>query len=217
MEKSKIKNEINTLLAAIIEQYPTFLSTENLTEIKIETLLHSVEKLHENLILFKFISTILDIPISKKSDVTVVETKFTETTETKQIEPETNISTHQEKTEEANHKVEATEVLQEKKVETDKFLVNTLDSTAEGKENSFASKKNYDIKTHIGFNDRFLFTNELFNGNGAEFNIALTQINNSDNFSSALDYLRTLESLYNWEKESESYLRFSKIVEKTFS
>ncbi len=60
------------------------------------------------------------------------------------------------------------------------------------------------LKDAIGVNDKFLFINELFNGNIQAYNEAISKLNNSDSLNEAFDYLNELNREFAWDaKRSE--------------
>lgn len=56
-----------------------------------------------------------------------------------------------------------------------------------------------DLKAAIGINDKFLFINELFDGNMHEYNDAIEQLNNSGSLNEAFALIDKLKEKYNWE------------------
>jgi hypothetical protein len=74
-----------------------------------------------------------------------------------------------------------------------------------------------DLKSAMGINDKFQFTNELFKGNMQEFNIAIEQLNASDTLASALNYLKSMQPLYGWDEENETFKRLLNIINRRFA
>lgn len=58
-----------------------------------------------------------------------------------------------------------------------------------------------DIGSAIGLNDKFLFINELFNGNSEKFEETISYLNNAPNFNDAFNYLN---EHFDWEMENPS-------------
>jgi hypothetical protein len=88
-------------------------------------------------------------------------------------------------------------------------------------DNSLASrlKKSpiVDLKASIGLNQRFLFSNELFNGNMEAFNRAINEINHMESFEDAKRYLEIqVAPQYHWNLEGETVLEFQELVERRF-
>ncbi len=74
-----------------------------------------------------------------------------------------------------------------------------------------------DIKTFIGINDKFQFTNELFQKNAQEYANAIEKLNNSDNIDTAIENLKTFQSNYNWDADNETVKRLLDLVKRKFS
>ncbi|HAX96393.1 MAG TPA: hypothetical protein DCY35_07730 [Prolixibacteraceae bacterium] len=64
----------------------------------------------------------------------------------------------------------------------------------------------------IGINDRFLFTRELFDGNGEQFSEAIRKIDSMENIHDAANFLR---ENYKWKK-TETSLKFIELVKRRF-
>nr|NQU94376.1 hypothetical protein [Bacteroidota bacterium] len=100
----------------------------------------------------------------------------------------------------------------------DLFTANkTLaDVYLDGTDNSLATKmqknKVNDIKSIIGINDKFLFINEIFNGELLSYNQAIEQLNLFAHYHEALQYLDDIK-LKNGTKENQA--AFSKLLEIT--
>ncbi len=74
-----------------------------------------------------------------------------------------------------------------------------------------------DLKASIGLNQRFLFSNELFNGNMEAFNRAINEINHMESFEDAKRYLEIqVAPQYHWNLEGETVLEFQELVERRF-
>lgn len=96
-----------------------------------------------------------------------------------------------------------------------------LNERNKAEDNSLANRlrksKITDLKASIGLNERFLFANELFNGNMEAFNRALNELNHIDSKEGA-DYFinMQLKERYSWNDDSEVTLRFLDLVERRF-
>lgn len=90
-----------------------------------------------------------------------------------------------------------------------------------GEDNSLASKfarqPIADLRKAFGLNERFLYANELFGGDGQEFVQALNELNHLANFN---DAMRMIEAKYfeafGWNKEDEYVVSFLEIVERRY-
>jgi hypothetical protein len=79
-------------------------------------------------------------------------------------------------------------------------------------DNKFSNMPVSSLQTAIGINDRFLFTRELFDGNGEAFHAAVKKIDSMPNIHEAAVYLR---EHYKWKK-NETSLKFIDLVKRRF-
>ena len=79
------------------------------------------------------------------------------------------------------------------------------------------SKRIDDLKTAIGLNERFLFSNELFDGNMEAFNRALSELNHLESYEHANNYVeKQLKPTYEWDMESETTVAFMSLIQRRF-
>jgi len=72
-----------------------------------------------------------------------------------------------------------------------------------------------DLQKSIGINERFLFLNELFNGNPQHYSEAISRLNSFTNLQDAKTFLNdNLLVKYGWNKQSTAYLELSKLIER---
>ena len=87
-------------------------------------------------------------------------------------------------------------------------------------DNSLAAKlgkkKIENLVTSIGINEKFLFTNELFEGNTEQFIKTINELNNLASFDEANGYLSNLVAVNKWETEEPSYLKLLALVERKY-
>lgn len=87
-------------------------------------------------------------------------------------------------------------------------------------DNSLASKlsktKIKDLVSSIGLNEKFLFINDLFDGNSALYNQEIQVLNTQNNSTDALQYFQQLQQKFNWEKESKVYEKLKDLVERRY-
>ena len=106
------------------------------------------------------------------------------------------------------------------KFKEEKATVN--DKISEQKaDNSIATKMQHqpisDIKKAIGINEKFLFINELFDGNMADYNEAIDHINaNCNNREEAESYIVFLKQNYSWDDARMSVSLFHNLIERRF-
>jgi len=74
-----------------------------------------------------------------------------------------------------------------------------------------------DLKKAIGLNQKFLFMNDLFEGENGTFNEALEQLNSFSSYLEAEDYMNNvLSNKYNWDSTSKSVKNFSLLVKRRY-
>ncbi|MFO0323352.1 MAG: hypothetical protein ACK504_13100 [Bacteroidota bacterium] len=77
------------------------------------------------------------------------------------------------------------------------------------------SQNNYP-KLNININDKFRFINELFSSNAIEYNIAIEQLNATNNLQDAKIYINGLKNIYFWKEENELLKTLQALIEKRF-
>lgn len=69
----------------------------------------------------------------------------------------------------------------------------------------------------LTLNQRFMFVNELFEGNQNLFLSAVEQIDKMDNYQEASSHIKkSFADKYNWDMETEEVQEFMELVEKRF-
>ena len=74
-----------------------------------------------------------------------------------------------------------------------------------------------DLRTTIGINDKFLFINELFDGNMRVYDEAVGKLNECSTLAQADLMLLDLKIVYNWDSESPTVKKFVELVRRKFS
>ena len=78
------------------------------------------------------------------------------------------------------------------------------------------NSKPVDIKSLISINDKFLFINELFDGDYKEYTHAIGIFGNFEEKKETFDFLDTLLKDNLWNSTSPAFLKLKEIVEKRF-
>lgn len=73
-----------------------------------------------------------------------------------------------------------------------------------------------DLKTAIGINQKFLFMNELFEGENQLYYDALDYLNGLTDFNEAEGYLTELSDRYTWDWSSKQVKHFVSLVERRY-
>jgi len=83
-------------------------------------------------------------------------------------------------------------------------------------DNSLAAKlakqKIENLNSAIGINEKFLFTNELFEGNTEQFLKTIDDLNNCSNLDEANSKLSTIAEKRNWELEEEPFQKLQSLL-----
>jgi|TARA_B110000261_G_scaffold163719_1_gene210554 membrane-associated HD superfamily phosphohydrolase len=79
-----------------------------------------------------------------------------------------------------------------------------------------ANKKIDNLTTSVGINEKFLFTNELFDGNTEQFIKTITELNNFNSLEEATGCLTNLVEKNSWEMEETPYLKLLALVERKY-
>jgi hypothetical protein len=74
-----------------------------------------------------------------------------------------------------------------------------------------------DLKSVIGFADKFAFVNELFGGDSLAYEKAITQLNSATRLAEAEAYLGTIRLNHRWPADSDQAARFTEIIRRKFS
>jgi len=72
------------------------------------------------------------------------------------------------------------------------------------------------LKALISINDKFIFINELFDGNLKEYNEAIDKLNSYKQKNSALEYLDMLRKKNLWELNSGTFMKLKEIVDRFY-
>jgi hypothetical protein len=76
--------------------------------------------------------------------------------------------------------------------------------------------KSGDLKSLININDKFLFINELFDGNLRDYSIAIEKLNSIKEKTEAFGYLTELMKQNVWNSQSNALTKLTGIIEKWF-
>ena len=74
-----------------------------------------------------------------------------------------------------------------------------------------------DLREAIGINDKFLFVNELFNGDLEQYNKVIDELNSFSGLSGAQTYLAELQVQYQWTENSPAFQKLNSLLERKFA
>jgi hypothetical protein len=210
MDRNSIRKEIIALVSNIKNQSDALANEKYPSQLDLELFLHKIEKLYQKSIVFNHLS-LFDGFEEQEQQVAAspAPVQITEASPVKKEpirEPvQVDIPSQQEKKPEP--------VVQQELVP-----VTSKPAIEKAIEPSVVSKKALpDLKSAMGINDKFQFTNELFKGNMQEFNIAIEQLNAADTLASALNYLKSMQPLYGWDEENETLRRLLNIIHRRYA
>ncbi|MFA6924473.1 MAG: hypothetical protein WC223_09495 [Bacteroidales bacterium] len=234
MEKEIIKNKIIDLLESITEQTENILSKEQkIPQIELDITMNYLRELYEQFCILNKINNITGVEktdIEEKREITkeikIENKKISETTE---IKEEVKL-VQQDKKEEikTTGKTKTTTPLDlfgdsisilKDKFQTEPTFNDKMSGETEDKRilSRIQNQTSKDIKTSIGINEKFLFINELFDGNMEDYNDAINFLNeNCSEISEAENYISGLSEKYNWDKNKSSFGILKNLVEKRF-
>jgi hypothetical protein len=199
MDRNTIRKEITALVNSIKTQSDALANEKYPSHLELELFLHKVEKLYQKTIVLNHLSLFDGFEESEPNPSKAIAAMPSVITEPVQ----------------KNHLKESEPPIPsiaEKPKET--VLVKKEESSPGQKPQKTTLS---DLKSTIGINDKFQFTNELFKGNMQEFNIAIEQLNASETYESALAYITGLRRLYNWDDENETVKRLLSIIERRYN
>lgn len=210
MDKSTIRKEIAALINSIKEHSDNIGDNKHIPQLELELILHKIEKLYQKSIVFNHLNSNGDNAISSKP---IVETPKVEAKQevVKPVVSEKPIDLFGSEIPPVTEKPK-----QEKKVEKPAGRTG-------GKEekpvvvNKIQKPSIQDLTKAIGLNDKFVFANDLFEGNMQEYNIAIQQLNGAGSLESAMDYFSNLQQLYEWDMEKETVKQLIDLVDRRYS
>ena len=82
---------------------------------------------------------------------------------------------------------------------------------------TFGKKPIDNLSNSIGINEKFLFTNNLFNGSAEDFSEQIKFLNEQNSLTIAMDYVNeTLVQKYNWNTKSKQVKKFIDLIERRY-
>lgn len=218
MDRNTIKKEIIALASSIKIQSDTLANEKYPSQLDLELFLHKVEKLYQKSIVFNHLSVFDGF---EESDEAIQSAAVAAAQEKKEAVPEPILPTFTDVEAPRNIPPVAATVETKRDPVVPAIKEKTEESKPEKKEEHKGGTTSKtaiaDLKSTIGINDKFQFTNELFKGNMQEFNIAIEQLNASETKDSALSYLSGLKQLYGWDEEHETVKRLLNLVERRYN
>jgi len=195
-------------MQAIIEE-ETDIEMQEIPEPEVDTLQEEIEE------------ETIEIPEPEAETPQVVEFE---------IDVEKGVEMRQEIVEEIVEKVDPEPPVEEIKITETKTVRSTIDlfsTTGEptifdrishDKEPSIADKMRQtriaDLRQAIGINEKFLFINELFNGDMGKYNKALDELNEMKTKEGVVTYFIELKIHNQWKDDNEAFIKFKELLDR---
>lgn len=93
----------------------------------------------------------------------------------------------------------------------------SLDQKPQSVGEKLTKSKIEDLRKAIALNQKFLFINDLFEGEKAIYEETIDKLNTLNSMEEASDYLKTeIEDKYNWKEETEAVEQFVGLLQRKF-
>lgn len=112
----------------------------------------------------------------------------------------------------------AEETKQKKKIDEERRSINEMLSQSQTTlADQFGEQKILDLTKEIGLNERFLLTQNLFNGDAALFEKTINRLNNCASKDEALAFFKNdLAKTFDWNLKSTMVKKFIKLIERRY-
>tara|TARA_B100000795_G_scaffold267551_1_gene252613 strand:+ start:143 stop:1000 length:858 start_codon:yes stop_codon:yes gene_type:complete len=122
--------------------------------------------------------------------------------------------------EEVPSQEQLTDVLEDEILSMISMHSSIASSEVDDEDNSLAAKlaktKIENLNSVIGINEKFLFTNELFDGNTEQFLKTISDLNNCESISDANSKLAGISTKRNWNQEEEPFQKFQLLLHRKY-
>ena len=112
----------------------------------------------------------------------------------------------------------AEETKQKKKIDEERRSINEMLSKSQTTlADQFGEQKILDLTKEIGLNERFLLTQNLFNGDAVLFEKTINRLNNCVSKEEALTFFKNdLAKTFDWNLKSTMVKKFIKLIERRY-
>lgn len=226
-------NNYNTIpqLINLIEENATKLEQGKLSITELDLMLDHSRAIHERIAILRYkalTNTNENLPTTKVEEIKSFTEKslFNEiSTKKEKVNEEVNtggFSLNFDVSNEEEPEVQTSLLNQIKKDDVAEFSSSINDQLSNQKKESVAEKlqksKIEDLRKVIGLNQKFLFMNDLFEGEKAHYDFAINHINELSSVSEAKDFLTNdLATKHSWDLNAETTKSFKELVERKFS
>lgn len=112
---------------------------------------------------------------------------------------------------------EAVEQIEQQMEETLKMVMPSIPQSGQSLAEKLSQAKVHDLTKAFGISEKFLFMNELFEGDSDSYKSALNTLNSFESWDEAEKELLNLSNNYKWDQESEYVTRFMTVVERRYA
>jgi hypothetical protein len=211
MDRNSIRKEIIALVGNIKNQSDILATEKYPSQLDLELFLHKIEKLYQKSIVFNHLSLF--------DGFEEEEQRHTPQVLIAEVSPEKKQEIAKESIQQVPVPPQPLKSVEPIVQQEPVFVIHkpVSEKQAEPIAPSIQKKALSDLKSVMGINDKFQFTNELFKGNMQEFNIAIEQLNAADTLASALNYLKSMQPLYGWDEENETFKRLLSLINRRYA
>ncbi|MGE5424437.1 MAG: hypothetical protein ACM3N9_03675 [Syntrophothermus sp.] len=223
MNKSIIRDELRLLLEAINEQFEAIQSCQDrIPQIELDMLMENIRKFYENIHLLNRINDSFDA-LEKTGGIVFPKHQEIQP-EVAAPSPPARMATVPDPSPVVIHYQETVETKEEQPgAEGMLYPEEAFDFTAKLKEarekalgTDIGKGKPAGLKSAVTINDKFLFINELFDGNLKDYNEHIEALNGFTDLKTAFDYLDLLRQKNRWETDGKGFRRLREILEKIY-
>ncbi len=223
MNKEIIKEEIRLLLEAINEQFDSIKTQqEKIPQIEFDIILENLRKLYENIHRLQKLEdhfpvvppTLSNNPVQSPSPPPQAVSSKQEETRQKSSGPP--VTVHVVKTPPKKSPPPPPEVPDLFEAEEPTFSIKLKEAREKSLGTKTSSGRIDNLKQAISINDKFMFINELFDGNLREYNEAIDHLNEFPELSQASDYLDRMSRKNFWDTGSPAFKKLSELIQRKY-
>jgi hypothetical protein len=113
--------------------------------------------------------------------------------------------------------IDAIKEIEQQMEESIKLAAPSVNVPTQSLADKLSQSKVHDLTKAFGISEKFLFMNELFEGDSDNYKRALNTLNNFSSWDDAEQELLKLSEKYTWDQESEFVNRFMTMVERRYA
>lgn len=213
MDKQAIKNEIDSLIQKLKERSTAISNIDKITVAEMAELQSTVDKLHQHISVLNYLKT-HGASSAKEEEKSLYKAAIVPDTVEVKLESEKPVEVKDAPVDLFGG--ELPPVVAPEKPKAEKKTVKKEEKPVQVV-SKIQKPKLDNLNSAIGLNDKFQFANELFEGSMPEYNIAIHQLNTAGTIESAMEYVESLQLLYNWDFENETVKRLLDLVDRRYS